>query len=259
MNYEELYVQATPLEKDVKDTSALIARLHKKIVKDTESGNITEVKKSLSLLSQAAEALAQRTAVLEQKIGEFDQVSYFENGTFVEEMLEACREKGIDVIGENPVFEMFPYRVRIDAANQEVYLDRKKLPTMRPSSVAQTIAASREKLMHASFNAQRFADELSEAYDVTALKLNKRPGSDIYLTTIYKTLVPMGRFRRDYDQNSFAFDVARLYDSEVEETKKGRRWQFGPSRNNTKAIRILDREGNEQFLATIKFFDTQED
>ena len=43
--------------------------------------------------------------------------------------------------------------------------------------------------------------------------------------------------------------------SEVEETKNGRKFQFGPSRNNGKAIRILDRDGQEQFLATIRFYE----
>ena len=76
-----------------------------------------------------------------------------------------------------------------------------------------------------------------------------------YLTNIYKVLAPMSRFRKDYDQNNFAFDVARLYASDVEETKTGRKFQFGPSRNNEKAIRILDKEGKEQFLATIRFYD----
>ena len=84
---------------------------------------------------------------------------------------------------------------------------------------------------------------------------SKQPQADIYLTSLYKFLAPMGRFRRDYDQQSFAFDLARLYMSEVEETKNGRKFQFGPSRNNGKAIRILDRDGQEQFLATIRFYE----
>lgn len=64
----------------------------------------------------------------------------------------------------------------------------------------------------------------------------------------------MSRHRKYYDQQSFAFDVARLYSSDVEVTKNGRKFQFGPSRNNGKAIRILDKDGKEQFLATIRFY-----
>ena len=111
----------------------------------------------------------------------------------------------------------------------------------------------------APFNALTFVSELSDAYDMAVLKLKKHPESDIYLTSLYKFLAPMSRFRKDYDQQNFAFDLARLYISGIEETKNGRRFQFGPSRNGNKAIRILDKEGREQFLATIRFYDTTQE
>ena len=161
----------------------------------------------------------------------------------------------MDVQGEFPVYEMFPYKVRLDAENQDLYLDRKKVQCMRPQSLVATIQNGQEKLNKASFNALTFAGELSDAYELAILKLKKNPESDIYLTSLYKFLAPMSRFRKDYDQQSFAFDLARLYISDVEETKNGRRFQFGPSRNNVKAIRILDKDGKEQYLATICFFE----
>ena len=65
----------------------------------------------------------------------------------------------------------------------------------------------------------------------------------------------MSRFRKDYDQQSYAFDLAKLYNSEAEETKSGRRFQFGSSRDGKKGIRILDKNGQEWFLSTICFFD----
>jgi hypothetical protein len=108
--------------------------------------------------------------------------------------------------------------------------------------------------LKASFNAAQFANELANAYDLALVKLDKAPGSDIYLQTLYKFLVPMSRFRKDYDQQSFSFDLARLYSGEALMLKDGRNYQFGPSRNNNKALRILDNQGREQFLATIRFF-----
>lgn len=258
MDYEELYGQLQPLEKDLKDVANLIQRMYKSIVKDTESGNLRNIAKCIETLRDSVGTLSERAEAIGNCIDGFDTEAYFASGRFAEQMLACCKEEGVDVIGESPIFEMFPYRVRIDADNQDIFLDRKKLPTMRPLYVAQTVGKSRERMLKAKFNAQRFADELADAYDMTILKMNKRSGADLYLTAIYKTLVPMGQFRRDYDQHNFAFDIARLYGSEVEATKKGRRWQFGPSKNNSKAIRILDAEGNEQFLATIKFFDAEE-
>ena len=108
--------------------------------------------------------------------------------------------------------------------------------------------------MKASFNALTFANELADVYDLALLKLKRQPEADIYLTNLYKFLAPMGRFRRDYDQQSYAFYLARLYGSGIKEIKDGRRIQFGPSREGNKAIRILDSQGREEYLSTIRFF-----
>lgn len=79
------------------------------------------------------------------------------------------------------------------------------------------------------------------------------------MSSLYKFLAPMGRFRREYDQQSFAFDLAKLYNSDEDTPKKGRRFQFGPSRDGRKSIRILDKDGKEQYLATICFFHEEVD
>ena len=173
---------------------------------------------------------------------------------YARQMLEACQEKGVAVRGAAPVFEMFPYRVKLDMENQDVYLDRKKVQCMRPRSFVDTVRSGQEKLNKASFNPTVFAGELADAYDTALLKMNRQPGADIYLNSLYKFLAPMSRFRKDYDQQSFAFDLARLYISRIEETKNGRRFQFGPSRESNKSIRILDGNGQEYFLSTICFY-----
>ncbi|MDO4268158.1 MAG: hypothetical protein Q4C73_06755 [Eubacteriales bacterium] len=177
-----------------------------------------------------------------------------ESGEFAQQMLAICEEKGVDVTGEYPVYEMFPYRVKFDTENQDIYLNRKKVPSLRPLSFVQTVKDGQDRLNSASFNAATFLNELADAYDTAILKLKKREESDLYLSQVYKFLVPMSRSRKEYDQQSFAFDLARLYRSGLEETKSGRRFQFGSSRQYEKCIRILDNDGKEQFLATIQFF-----
>ena len=169
-------------------------------------------------------------------------------------MLAYCSEKGVDVKGSYPVFEMFPYRVKFDTENQDIYVDRKKVQCMRPQSFVNSVKTGQDKLNKASFNAQTFANELADAYDLALLKLNKPAQADLYLISLYKFLTPMGRFRKDYDQQSFAFDLARLYSSDIRETKDGRSFQFGPSRISSKSIRILDQDGHEQYFATVRFY-----
>ncbi len=255
MNYEELYDSLQLMEKELKDKLVAMQKLHKGVVKDTESGDLKSLGRNLAALTEAADSQALILKNLAEAVEGFDAQQYFKSGDFTGQLLNCCKEKGIDVQGEYPVFEMFPYRVRIDEENQEIYLDRKKVQCVRPVSFAQTVKQGQDKLKKASFNEQAFANELSYAYDLEILKGKKAAGSDVYLTNLYKILAPMSRYRKDYDIQSFAFDLARLYISGIDEIKDGRRFQFGPSRNNNKAIRILDNEGHEQFLAMIRFFE----
>ena len=230
MNYEELYSELQPLEKRMKDAVSALQRFYKAIAKDTEAGDLKDLNKNLSAFSGLLEEQLGTVRELQEVVDGFDSKEYYESGEFAAQLLEACREKGVDVTGEYPIYEMFPYRVRLDAENQDIYLDRKRYSCGRPQSFAQMVRAGQDRLMKASFNALAFANELAEAYDLAVLKLGKRPESDIYLTSLYKFLVPMGRFRKDYDQQSYAFDLARLYASDVEVIRDGRRFQFGPSR-----------------------------
>ena len=258
MDYESLYADLAGKEKLLKDRLALMQKLSKSMTKETETGDLKSLLKDVDAMIEANLAQAEVLKELKETAEGFDARAYFESGDFAEQMLAFCQEQQVDVRGEALVYEMFPYRVRIDAENQDLYLDRKKVQCMRPRSFVQTVKAGQEKLMKASFNAQNFLNELAEAYDLAVLKLKKGPEADIYLKSLHKFLAPMSRFRKDYDQQSFAFDLARLYaDHSVETTKNGRRFQFGPSRDIAKSIRILDENGQEQFLATIRFYQDE--
>ena len=258
MNYEELYQNLQPDQKTLKDSLASLQKLYKAVCKETESGDLKSLIRDLNTMKESAGQLAAALENLEDTAAAFDARAYFENGDFARQMLVACEEKGVDVRGEFPIYEMFPYKVRLDAENQDLYLDRKKVQCMRPQSFVDTVKAGQDKLNKASFNASTFVNELSDAYDLALLKMGKKDGYDMYLKNLYKYLAPMSRFRKDYDQQSFAFDLARLYMSDTEETKSGKRYQFGPSRDQSKAIRILDKEGNDKYLATIRFFEAEE-
>ena len=255
MNYENLYQALQPQEKSIKDSLASLQKLYKTISRETENGDLKNLIKDLNTMLENTSALSDILREAADTVSSFDTVSYFESGDFAEQMLSICQEKNVDVRGESPVYEMFPYRVKLDMENQDIYLDRKKIQCMRPQSFVNLVKSGQDRLNKASFNAQTFASELADAYDMAVLKLKKQPASDIYLTSLYKILAPMSRFRRDYDQQSFAFDLSRLYSSGIDETKNGRKFQFGPSRLNNKAVRILDQNGQEVFLATIRFFE----
>lgn len=254
MNFEELYQGYQTFDKDLKDKIKLMQKLQKAIDKEMGEGDLKSVDRDILAMQDAIIAGGDILKAIKTGVDNFERRQYFEEGEFAEQMLSACKENGVDVKGDYPIFEMFPYKVRIDADNQDLYLDRKKVQCMRPQHFIRTVKAGQDKLMKASFNALVFANELADAYDLALLKKKKAPDADVYLLELYKILAPMGRFRRDYDQQSYAFDLARLYAAGIEEIKDGRKLQFGPSRIENKAIRILDGNGKEQHLATIRFY-----
>ncbi len=256
MNYENLYQSLLPDEKSIKDSLASLQKLQKAIVREMENGDLKYLSRDLNTLAQTAAALSASIERLSDSVNAFDAKAYFENGDFAAQMLELCQEQGVDVKGEFPVYEMFPYRVKLDVENQDVYLDKKRIQCMRPASFLKTVKAGQEKLNKAHFNVDTFVSELEGAYELATVKLNRAPESDIYLTNLYKFLTPMSRFRRDYDLQNFSFDVARLYAKFMEgmtKTKSGKTFAFGPAHNSRKSLRILDANGNEQYLTTIQF------
>ena len=258
MNYEDLFAQLTPVDAQLKAGLKSIKKTDDDITRNAASGDLKSLRKNIDLLNDLLAAAQNNLENLREIADSFDEKAYFNSGDFAKQLIACCKESGVDVTGEFPVYEMFPYRVRIDADNQDIYMNRKKIASMRPASFVSTVKAAQDKLSKVKFNVDTFEKELASGYDLALLRQDKRIGTDIYLKNIYKVLVPMSRLKREYDEQAFAYDLARLYSLYSEghqETKDGRKFQFGPSRDNGKAIRILDQNGNAQYLTTICFYN----
>ncbi len=255
MNYEELYTALQPQEKALKDALSSLQKLSRAIGKETESGDLKSMLKDLSTMEETAANVSAVISEVKETVSGFDTETYFRDGDFAEQMIACCEKEGIDVKGSFPVYEMFPYRVKLDLGTQDVYLDRKRIQCVRPQSFVDLVKQGQEKLNRASFNPQKFAGELAKAYDLAILTTGSNPGTDMYLKRLYEFLAPMSRTQRDYDLQSYAFDLARLYNSREDTTKTGRHFQIGTSRKSTKAIRFLDWNGKEDYLSTIRYYD----
>ena len=259
-DYEELLKQVLPSEKDLKDKISNLQKLFKSLSKDLDKGDLKSWTRDIGAMRSLLQEQEALLSGMQDQVDTFGIRAYVENGDFAEQMLSYCQHLGVDVKGDFPTYEMFPFRVKVDVENLDLYLDRKRVQSLRPSAFVQVVKTNRDKLLRASFDPRSFVKELAAAYDLALLQQNQgKPQAvsvgDIYLKSLYSFLTPMRRFRRDYDQQSFAFDLARLYASDLHSTDDGRRFQFGPSRNINKAIRILDQDGREQYLATIRFFE----
>ncbi|MDR1965089.1 MAG: hypothetical protein LBQ36_00140 [Synergistaceae bacterium] len=258
MDYEDFYAEYDVIANALKEQLSSQQRLLKRICKNVEAGDLKSTARDLASAASAASESVRLASDVAEKIGSFDTADYLRSGDFAKQLVALCTENEINIRGEGASYEVFPYRLKIDPQNEELLINGRKAVGLRPRAVAAYLAKGRARLLSAAFNPAQYATELAGAYDLALLA--SRPGkpvapdADIYLTALYKFLTPMRRFRREYDVQAYAFDLARLYEAESNESADGRRFQFGPSRNNSKAIRIVDSAGNEQFLATIRFY-----
>jgi hypothetical protein len=259
MNYEEFYGTYNELSELLRGQIATHQKLLKRINKGIEKGDLKAAARDLPTANAIAADCVRSIADITEKIQSVDMRAYMESGDFARQLVEFCAERRIDIKGEGNAYEVFPYRLKIDPQNEEVLVNKRKAVGLRPRAIVDELEKERDKLMSASFNPEQYATELAAAYDLAALvsSKGKKPvsGTDIYLSTIYKYMTPMRRFRKEYDMQSYAFDVARMYNAlgPVAEVN-GRTYQFGSSRDNNRAIRIIDTVGNERFLTTISFF-----
>ena len=257
MDYEQYFTEAQVFLRDIKEKTAAQAKAAKKIEKCITDGDIGALPKLFSSLRDAARLREEALDRLDALTAGFDGREYFSSGDFALQMIESCHQFGVDVQGSYPVYDMFPCRVTINADTQDVTVDRKKLPYMRPSKLVGSIKKELEKLEKVNFNAQQFAKELAAAYDLAIIKASrKKPLPDdapMYALELYNTLTPMQRYKKEYTKNNFAYDLARLYSEEDITLGDGRSLRFDTVRDTAKTIRILDRNGSEQFITTIRF------
>ncbi len=255
MNYENLYQEMLQQKKSFQNDLETMKKLFRSVTNELESGDVKAMTKDLAAMSGMIGGLGDKLTGMEDTLAGFDSRKYFEDGDFAAQILEICQEKGVDVKGTFPVYEMFPYKVKIDAENQDIYMNNKKVPCMRPAKFVEKVQKEQERLKRTNFNATTFASELENAYDLLALKGKSRDRSpELYLKDLYKYLAPMGRLRKVYDMQNYAYDVAKLYDSDERVTKSGIQFEFGPTRISNRSLRIIDQYGKEQYLSTIQFF-----
>ena len=117
-NYEDFLDKQKPFNKSVKDSATAIVNAQKRVQKNVETGNLTEAKKQLNLLRDTIAQLSAQAEALQTEIESFDTQDYFVSGDFTRQLLESCKTKEIDVKGEKGVYEMFPYKIRINGDDE---------------------------------------------------------------------------------------------------------------------------------------------
>jgi hypothetical protein len=259
MDYEEFLSQYSQHAGKAKDLAVNFSKALKRVNDSVDKGDVKTGAKSADALVEAAGALSQAARELTEALNGFDYQGYMQSGELEKQFAAYCEEAGLDIKGGNNSYEIFPYRLHFDQNNCEVFVNRRKAFCLRPKRLASDMKAKRAKLFTSAFNTAQFAAELAYAYDMAVMNYNSgRPKPinepDRHLSELYDYIAPMSRYRRDYDRNSYAFDLARLYEAEQGKLKDGRSWEFGTTRDIRRSIRITDSNNNEHYLGAIRFY-----
>jgi hypothetical protein len=190
----------------------------------------------------------------------FDYRAYLA-GDFAADFEAACREASVPLEGYFPNYTVFPFTVRVDVENPSVLVNRRRVAALRPALLVRAIEEERERLERSPFNASEFLGVLFAVWD--RMNAQQRVKNDIRanlpqpLKQVYRELVPFARWRRDYPEAFFGFDVQRLLLSDVTD-HNGWRVSLERGRKGANALRLVDRDGQERLIASVHFTETGE-
>jgi hypothetical protein len=231
-----------------KRATAAVQRLQKAVA----TGNLRDLEKLRQAARAATEAAQQRA----EECGpfQFDAAAYMgPEGGYLEEMIEAAEKAGVRLYEREGVIFSYPLLVRVDPANAAIFLDKKRVYTVRPETVAELLKQAQSKEPKA--RPERFIESLFEAYEMVRARRKLDAYTDQPLTRIYDvlTLLPGA----DYTLPDFTRDLYFLDASDITETRKGFRMSLPAStvsrERGAKLLRFVTRDGYEKIYASIRF------
>jgi hypothetical protein len=232
------------------------ATLGGRLPKAVQNGDVRAVE--VALREAAGLRIEEPIAAAQEALGSFDVRGYLE-GQFAADFASACQESDILLEGNFPNYTVFPFPVRVDLETTSVVINRTRTGALRPSALAAAINAERDRLERSPFNAEDFLGGLFKIWERLNAVQSAARGLDfkapVSLKKAYQELLPFRRWRREYPETFFAFDVQRLLVSGVVDYN-GYRCDLATGRSTAGALRMVDRQGQERFIGTVHFVES---
>ncbi|MBI4538982.1 MAG: hypothetical protein HY704_05660 [Gemmatimonadetes bacterium] len=215
-------------------------------------GAIRDLQRSIAAAEQMMDALRDGIGALRSG-WRFDEQVYLESGAYTAELLEIARERGVRLFEQDERILSYPSLVRLLPADAALEIDRKRFKRIRPSAVAEHLRALQHK--QPRFKAAQFLEALFRAYELAVAEKHRKLGSVVRLLDVYQILTLFPGQRSDYSKPEFARDLYLLDQSDVRETRGGRKVSF-PAATGTKSAGTLStvtREGEVKAYYGIAF------
>jgi hypothetical protein len=165
-------------------------------------------------LGSAATAFAEAAKILADWNG---SVQEFRLGSVLEADYDRilrveCAKLNVPLEGEYPVYEVFPFEVRVSLPDEQVTINRRTFRSLNPPVVAAEVRRELDRLTRGSFNSERFLRALIRVYDLLVAEAARSKGgrapSQVRLKKVHETLT-LHRGKAQYSEREFAFDIYR--------------------------------------------------
>ena len=183
-------------------------------------GDIAKIRRASERLGAAVDAA--REEVANAKVAwPFTQEAEeaFLRDEYERELLDVARTEGLRIHRQDQRLVAFPSVIRILPTERVVKIDRKIVPTIRPSKLVALLKANQTK--KPKFASERFLEALYRAYRLIAG--NDGMGKTIPLSTIYDAVTLLPGAASEYDKSDFGRDMFLLDRSGLTQVRSGAR------------------------------------
>ena len=232
MNFEHAFSQVEAAAVATTNAATQLASIAKRFRKAAKDGNIGGMKKAQASLGESLATLRQEVenASSSWPYKDEEEHSYLTDH-YSEELRSVAKEMQLDIFPRDGKLIAYPSTVSILPNEGAVRVDRKKVSSIRPSTLVSELIKNQKR--GPRFRPQVFLDALFKAYNIVSKPQGKGPmftdGANapvVPLESIYEVFTSMPGSARDYDRMDFARDIYFLDTAGVTETKSGARVSF---------------------------------
>ncbi len=238
VSFEQACSDAERAAEAARKSANSVASQARALAKAAQTGNVAGIKRCQEKLQEALIILQQEVsnAGSSWPFSDEEEPRLF-GEQYVDSLKVAAVSKGLKIHERDGLLISYPSIVRILPEERAVKIDRKKVPTARPSHLVDLLLANQKK--SSSFSPARFLESLYAVYvDIvreTSLDLlSVSSGRVVPLARIYKLMTALPGIGRDYDRKDFARDLYILDLKGPQRTRKGAKVSFSSSTGSRK-------------------------
>lgn len=220
---EEAFARAEGAANTALKAASAVAAKARAMGKAAKQGNIGALRRAQADLGGTLAALGDEVTAAQAawRWSPEEEEEYLKTG-YSEELRAAAQAVELTLYEREDYLVAYPSLVRILPAERKVRVDRKALPTIRPSHLVNELLRRQQK--RSGFAPARFLEALHSVYDEVAREAKGDlvgDGRVLPLARIYKLMTSLPGSQREYDRSDFARDIYTLDSDGPRTTRRG--------------------------------------